>query len=162
MANLSTTVNGLKIPNPFVIGSGPPGTNANVIGKAFDEGWGAVIARRSASKLTRSSMFSRDTRSLRSRESNEIYGWENIELISDRSFETWIDEFKQLQRQISRSRFDRFDHGRIPPRRLDRNRRALPGRWRRCIRNEFVLPARLARTQNGLGHGCMIRTSSRR
>ena len=44
MANLCTTVNGLKMPNPFVIGSGPPGTNANVIGKAYDEGWGAVIA----------------------------------------------------------------------------------------------------------------------
>ena len=39
MPTLETTVNGLKLPNPFVIGSGPPGTNANVIGKAFDEGW---------------------------------------------------------------------------------------------------------------------------
>jgi hypothetical protein len=37
MGTLATTVNGLKLPNPFVIGSGPPGTNANVIGKAFDE-----------------------------------------------------------------------------------------------------------------------------
>ena len=45
MATLETTVNGLKLPNPFVIGSGPPGTNANVIGKAFDEGWGAVICK---------------------------------------------------------------------------------------------------------------------
>ena len=45
MADLSVTVDGLKLPNPFVIGSGPPGTNANVIGKAFDEGWGAVIAK---------------------------------------------------------------------------------------------------------------------
>ena len=25
MADLSVTVNGLKLPNPFVIGSGPPG-----------------------------------------------------------------------------------------------------------------------------------------
>ena len=45
MPTLETTVNGLQLPNPFVIGSGPPGTNANVIGKAFDEGWGAVIAK---------------------------------------------------------------------------------------------------------------------
>ena len=45
MPTLATTVNGLKLPNPFVIGSGPPGTNANVIGKAFDEGWGAVICK---------------------------------------------------------------------------------------------------------------------
>ena len=45
MPTLETTVNGLKLPNPFVIGSGPPGTNGNVIGKAFDEGWGAVISK---------------------------------------------------------------------------------------------------------------------
>ena len=45
MATLEVIVNGLKLPNPFVIGSGPPGTNANVIGKALDEGWGAVIAK---------------------------------------------------------------------------------------------------------------------
>src|SRR5450756_2899013 len=45
MPTLATTVDGLKMPNPFVIGSGPPGTNLNVIAKAFQEGWGAVIAK---------------------------------------------------------------------------------------------------------------------
>ena len=49
MSTLATVVDGLKLPNPFVIGSGPPGTNLNVITRAFREGWGAVIARRSAS-----------------------------------------------------------------------------------------------------------------
>ena len=43
--DLSVTVNGLNMPNPFVIGSGPPGTNYKVMKKAFDEGWGAVIAK---------------------------------------------------------------------------------------------------------------------
>ena len=45
MPTLATTVDGLKLPNPFVIGSGPPGTNLNVISRAFNEGWGAVIAK---------------------------------------------------------------------------------------------------------------------
>ena len=45
MPTLATTVDGIKLPNPFVIGSGPPGTNANVCGRAFDEGWGAVIIK---------------------------------------------------------------------------------------------------------------------
>ena len=35
MPTLATTVDGLKMPNPFVIGSGPPGTNLNVISRAF-------------------------------------------------------------------------------------------------------------------------------
>lgn len=43
--DLGVTVNGLKMPNPFVIGSGPPGTNYTVMKRAFDEGWGAVIAK---------------------------------------------------------------------------------------------------------------------
>ncbi len=97
MPTLETVVNGLKFPNPFVIGSGPPGTNANVIGKAFDEGWGGVICKTvslDASKVV--NVQPRYAR-LRSRTSGEIYGWENIELISDRSFDIWIDEFKQIK-----------------------------------------------------------------
>jgi dihydropyrimidine dehydrogenase (NADP+)/dihydropyrimidine dehydrogenase (NAD+) subunit PreA len=97
MPNLSITVDGLKLPNPFVIASGPPGTNANVIGKAFDEGWGAVICKTislDASKVT--NVQPRYGR-LRAAASQEIIGWENIELISDRPFPTWIDEFKQLK-----------------------------------------------------------------
>ncbi len=97
MPTLETIVNGLKLPNPFVIGSGPPGTNANVIGKAFDEGWGAVICKTvslDASKVV--NVQPRYAR-LRSRTTNEIYGWENIELISDRELSVWIDEFKELK-----------------------------------------------------------------
>jgi dihydropyrimidine dehydrogenase (NADP+)/dihydropyrimidine dehydrogenase (NAD+) subunit PreA len=97
MPTLATNVNGLKLPNPFVIGSGPPGTNANVIGKAFDEGWGAVICK--TVSLDASKVINVQPRyaRLRSRTSDEIYGWENIELISDRGFDIWIDEFKQIK-----------------------------------------------------------------
>jgi dihydroorotate dehydrogenase subfamily 1 len=97
MADLSTTVNGLKLPNPFVIGSGPPGTNANVIGKAFDEGWGAVICKTVSLDAGKVVNVQPRYGRLRTAESKEIIGWENIELISDRPFETWIDEFKQVK-----------------------------------------------------------------
>ena len=97
MATLQTTVNGLKLPNPFVIGSGPPGTNANVIGKALDEGWGAVICKTVSLDAGKVVNVQPRYARLRSRESGEIYGWENIELISDRGFDTWIDEFKQVK-----------------------------------------------------------------
>ena len=76
MPTLATTVDGLKLPNPFVIGSGPPGTNGNVIGKAFDEGWGAVICKTlslDASKVV--NVQPRYAR-LRARDSNEIIGWD--------------------------------------------------------------------------------------
>ena len=97
MPNLTPTVNGLTLPNPFVIGSGPPGTNANVIGKAFDEGWGAVICKTISLEADKVINVAPRYGRLRSRESNEIFGGENIELISDRSFDVWIDEFKQIK-----------------------------------------------------------------
>ncbi|WP_428939028.1 NAD-dependent dihydropyrimidine dehydrogenase subunit PreA [Fontivita pretiosa] len=97
MANLGVTVDGLKLPNPFIIASGPPGTNANVIGKAFDEGWGAVICKTvslDASKVINvAPRYSR----LRAEKSDEIFGWENIELISDRPFGVWLDDFRQIK-----------------------------------------------------------------
>lgn len=95
MPDLSVVVDGLKLPNPFVIGSGPPGTNANVIGKAFDEGWGAVISK--TISLDASKVINVQPRYVRLRSGDDIIGWENIELISDRPFDTWIDEFKQIK-----------------------------------------------------------------
>jgi dihydropyrimidine dehydrogenase (NADP+)/dihydropyrimidine dehydrogenase (NAD+) subunit PreA len=96
MAVLDVTVNGLKLPNPFLIGSGPPGTNANVISRALDEGWGGVVAK--TISLDASKVINTVPRYARLRsESGQIVGWENIELISDRPFDVWIDEFKQLK-----------------------------------------------------------------
>ncbi len=97
MATLETTVNGLKFPNPFVIGSGPPGTNANVIGKAFDEGWGAVICKTISLDASKVINVAPRYARLKTEKSQEIYGWQNIELISDRPFKTWIEEFKQVK-----------------------------------------------------------------
>src|SRR5215213_3205089 len=97
MPTLETTVNGLKLPNPFVIGSGPPGTNANVIGKAFDEGWGGVIAKTISLDASKVINVAPRYARLKTEKSAEIYGWQNIELISDRPFKVWIDEFKQLK-----------------------------------------------------------------
>jgi dihydropyrimidine dehydrogenase (NADP+)/dihydropyrimidine dehydrogenase (NAD+) subunit PreA len=99
MPTLATTVDGLKLPNPFIIGSGPPGTNLNVITKAFQEGWGAVIAKTvslDASKVI--NVTPRYAKLLSS--SGEVIGWENIELISDRPFAHWIEEFKKCKNQF--------------------------------------------------------------
>jgi dihydroorotate dehydrogenase subfamily 1 len=96
MPTLATTVDGLKLPNPFIIGSGPPGTNLSVINRAFKEGWGAVIAKTvslDASKVINVSPRYSKLHAL----SGEVIGWENIELISDRPFHLWIDEFKRCK-----------------------------------------------------------------
>ncbi len=96
MPTLATKVDGLNLPNPFIIGSGPPGTNLNVITRAFQEGWGAVIAKTislDASKVV--NVTPRYAKLLAA--SGEVIGWENIELISDRPFTHWIEEFKKCK-----------------------------------------------------------------
>ncbi|HXT10699.1 MAG TPA: NAD-dependent dihydropyrimidine dehydrogenase subunit PreA [Candidatus Angelobacter sp.] len=99
MATLATTIDGLKLPNPFVIGSGPPGTNLNVITKAFQEGWGAVIAK--TVSLDASKVINVTPRYAKLHSGNgEVIGWENIELISDRPFKLWLDEFKKCKDQF--------------------------------------------------------------
>ncbi|MCA9232615.1 MAG: NAD-dependent dihydropyrimidine dehydrogenase subunit PreA [Planctomycetales bacterium] len=97
MATLETTVDGLRLPNPFVIASGPPGTNGNVIGKAFDEGWGAVICKTISLDAEKVVNVQPRYARLRARQSKEVIGWENIELISDRSFVVWAEELKAVK-----------------------------------------------------------------
>jgi dihydroorotate dehydrogenase len=105
MPTLQTTVDGISLPNPFVIGSGPPGTNANVIGKAFDEGWGAVIIKTISLDSAKVTNVAPRYARLRTEKSKEVIGWQNIELISDRPFQTWLDELKMLK--------DKYPDGRV-------------------------------------------------
>ncbi|KAL5995553.1 hypothetical protein ACLOJK_025616 [Asimina triloba] len=99
--DLSVKVNGLEMPNPFVIGSGPPGTNYTVMKRAFDEGWGAVIAKTvsldAAKVVNVTPRYARLRADSNGSAKGQIIGWENIELISDRPLETMLKEFKQLK-----------------------------------------------------------------
>ncbi len=97
MPTLQTTVDGLNMPNPFVIGSGPPGTNKSVIMRALKEGWGGVIAKTVSLDASKVVNVSPRYAKLKSADGKEVIGWENIELISDRGFDTWLDEFKEIK-----------------------------------------------------------------
>ena len=98
MPTLANTVDGIHFPNPFVIGSGPPGTNANVISKAIKEGWGGVIIKTISLESDKVTNVAPRYARLRTA-ANEIIGWQNIELISDRPFQTWLDELNRLKDQ---------------------------------------------------------------
>ena len=97
MPTLATTVDGLNLPNPFVIASGPPGTNLSVISHAFREGWGAVIAKTVSLDASKVINVAPRYAKLLANDPKDVVGWENIELISDRKFEIWLDEFKRCK-----------------------------------------------------------------
>ncbi len=97
--SLKTTVTGIEFENPFLLGSGPPGTNAKVIAKSYDLGWGGMVCK--TISLDASKVVNTAPRygKLKAREDDKvIVGFENIELISDRPFATWLDELRQLKK----------------------------------------------------------------
>jgi dihydropyrimidine dehydrogenase (NADP+) len=104
MADLSIESSGMKFPNPFVIGSGPPGTNYKTIARCFEAGWGGVVAK--TVSLTDNPVinvaprygqhrFTTDAHAAGTR--GDTIGFTNIELISDRPLEDWLDDFKRLK-----------------------------------------------------------------
>ena len=97
MRDLSVEMNGLKFENPFVLGSGPPGTNGSVIAKSFELGWGGVVIKTISLEAGKVHNVIPRYGKLRSRQNNEVIGFENIELISDRPFETWLPELVELK-----------------------------------------------------------------
>jgi len=98
-ADLSIQVNGMQLENPFLLGSGPPGTNARVIAKSYDLGWAGVVCK--TISLDASQVVNTVPRYAKvpARASKEIVGFENIELISDRPFSVWLEELAQLKRE---------------------------------------------------------------
>jgi dihydroorotate dehydrogenase subfamily 1 len=88
----------IEFDNPFMLASGPPGTNGKVIAKSYDLGWGGVVIK--TISLDSSKVINTAPRygKLKSRETGEVVGFENIELISDRPFEIWLDELRQLKK----------------------------------------------------------------
>src|SRR5689334_12957380 len=97
---LKTKVTRIDFENPYLLGSGPPGTNAKVIAKSFDLGWGGVVAK--TISLDASKVVNTAPRygKLKDKEHADIVvGFENIELISDRPYSVWLEEFRALKKQ---------------------------------------------------------------
>jgi dihydroorotate dehydrogenase subfamily 1 len=99
VADLSTTVNGMRFQNPFLLASGPPGTNGKVIQRSFSLGWGGIVCK--TISLDNSKVINTVPRygKLYSKsDPDEVIGFQNIELISDRPFEAWLEELADCKR----------------------------------------------------------------
>jgi dihydroorotate dehydrogenase subfamily 1 len=97
--DLSITVHGMVFDNPFLLGSGPPGTNGKVIARSYDLGWGGMVCK--TFSLDASKVINTAPRYAkhRGRVGDEVIGFQNIELISDRPYADWIDDLQQLKKQ---------------------------------------------------------------
>src|SRR5580692_4908888 len=95
MADLSIDFAGIKSPNPFWIASGPPSNTAYQVHRAFEAGWGGVVWKTIGEPIrnTSSRYSSIDIGNMR------MAGFNNIELISDRSPETNFHEISEVKKR---------------------------------------------------------------
>ena len=95
MADLSINLAGIKSPNPFWVASGPPANTAYQAHRAFDAGWGGVVWKTIGDPIVNvSSRYSAlNLGTMR------MAGFNNIELISDRSPETNFREIAEVKKR---------------------------------------------------------------
>src|SRR5437879_3902080 len=98
MADLSINFAGIKSPNPFWVASGPPSNTAYQCHRAFEAGWGGVVWKTIGDPIVNvSSRYSAlNLGGMR------MVGFNNIELISDRSPETNFREIAEVKKRWPR------------------------------------------------------------
>ncbi len=95
MADLSINLAGIKSPNPFWVASGPPSNTAYQAHRAFEAGWGGVVWKTIGEPIVNvSSRYSALNLG-----TTRMVGFNNIELISDRSPETNFREIAEVKKR---------------------------------------------------------------
>ena len=98
MADLSINLAGIKSPNPFWVASGPPSNTAYQAHRAFEAGWGGVVWKTIGDPIVNvSSRYSALNLG-----QTRMVGFNNIELITDRSPETNFRELAEVKKRWPR------------------------------------------------------------
>lgn len=94
--NLESTICGVRSPNPFWLASGPPTNSAYQVGRAFEAGWGGAVWKTLGHEpivnvSSRYGAIDYDGR--------KIMGFNNIELITDRTLEENLREIREVKKR---------------------------------------------------------------
>ncbi len=96
MVDLSIDFAGIKAPNPFWLASAPPTDKAYNVERAFEAGWGGVVWKTLGEDPAAVNVSSRY--SAHYGKNREVLGFNNIELITDRSLEINLREIEQVKK----------------------------------------------------------------
>jgi len=106
--DLSVNFCGIHFMNPFIIASAPPATTGEMMGRAFEAGWAGAITK--TLMVNAESLIVNVTPRLSSlsfpgptNEPKKIYAFENIELVTDRSFSVWLKEIEELRKKYPKN-----------------------------------------------------------
>lgn len=96
MTNLESNFAGIKSPNPFWLASGPPTNTSYQVMNAFKAGWGGAIWKTLGVPIVNvSSRYG-----ALAYKNQKVMGFNNIELITDRSLDINIKEMKEVKEQF--------------------------------------------------------------
>jgi dihydropyrimidine dehydrogenase (NAD+) subunit PreA len=96
MADLSCEFLGIKCINPFWLASAPPTDKAYNVVRAFEAGWGGVVWKTLGEDPAPINVSSRY--GVHYGQNREVVGFNNIELITDRSLQINLDEITQVKK----------------------------------------------------------------
>ena len=96
MADLSIEFCGIKSINPFWLASAPPTDKAYNVVRAFEAGWGGVVWKTLGEDPAAVNVSSRY--SAHYGKNREVLGFNNIELITDRSLDINLREITQVKK----------------------------------------------------------------
>ncbi|HLP45420.1 MAG TPA: NAD-dependent dihydropyrimidine dehydrogenase subunit PreA [Candidatus Deferrimicrobium sp.] len=94
--DISVNFLGSHFHNPFILASGPPTRNGDMIREAFRNGWGGAVTKTisfNPKKFLRPRLHTLKNK-------NVNIGMENIELISDITVEEWAKQVKELKKEF--------------------------------------------------------------
>lgn len=95
MADLTVNCGGIKSPNPFWLASAPPANSGGQVMRAFDAGWGGAVWKTLGQPIQNvSSRFAATNY-----RGTAAIGFNNIELITDRSLEVNFKEITEVKRK---------------------------------------------------------------
>lgn len=97
MADIRSNFLGIKSPNPFWLASAPPTDKEYNVVRAFEAGWGGVVWKTLGIDPHVVNVSGPRYGTLRSQD-RKVIGLNNIELITDRSLETNLEEIARVKR----------------------------------------------------------------
>jgi dihydropyrimidine dehydrogenase (NAD+) subunit PreA len=96
---LRTTCGSLSLENPFLLASAPPTASYDMIRKAFELGWAGAVTKTIKPDHMSIADVSPRFNAIGSR-TGEVYGFENIELVSRRDVAYWVDAISRLKTEF--------------------------------------------------------------
>ena len=94
MVDLSINCAGIKSPNPFWLASAPPSNSGYQVCRAFEQGWGGAVWKTIGAPV----MNVCNRYGAVDYNGQKIFGFNNIELISDRSIEVNLKEITETKK----------------------------------------------------------------